>query len=108
MSSRSCSTDTTLYLPRQALPVFISAFSITNLPEDRIFQQGDLGVTGMPHPECPSSSEFIISARFPHQPIIKYHDGKHADDRGILPTFLILTILISPMIPDKFFSRFFR
>ncbi len=25
-----------------------------------------------------------------------------------LPTFLILTILIPPMIPDKLFSRFFR
>ena len=30
------------------------------------------------------------------------------EDRGILPTFLILTILIPPMIPDKLFSRFFR
>lgn len=62
----------------------------------------------MPHPDCPSSSEFIISARFLHQPIIKYHDGKYADGRGILPTFLILTILILPMIPDKLFSRFCR
>lgn len=79
--------DATLYHPRHALPVFISAFSITNLPEDRIFQQGDLGVTGMPHPECPSSSEFIISARFLHHPIIKYHDGKHAEDRGIFADF---------------------